>query len=109
MTRDELQAAYFTLLRAREELADLQRYQEYLIAEAQRLRRGVSEAAALRGQAHHRHLRGIQHTDRPLDEAITSRLAAISDEFTRLPERISAAEEFVTECEHEHAQLRAEG
>lgn len=109
MSRDEVQTAYFTLLRAREELADLQRYQEYLIAEAQRLRRGVSEAAALRGQVHSRHRRGIQHTDQPLDEAVTSRLAAIADELTRLPERISAAEEFVGECEDEHAQLRAEG
>jgi hypothetical protein len=38
--RDEVEAAYFTLLRAREELAALRRYDEYLHAEAR--------AAALR-------------------------------------------------------------
>ena len=109
MSRDEVEAAYFTLLRAREELAELHRYQEYLTAEAQRLRRSVSEAAALRGQVHRRQLRGIQHTDPALDEAIDARLSVIADEAARLPDRITAAEAFVVECERDHAELRARG
>lgn len=109
MSRDEVEAAYFTLLRAREELSELLRYQEYLDAERQRLRRGMSEAAALRGRVHPRQLRGIQHTDRALDEAVNARLGSIADEAARLPERIAAAEEFVAACEREHAELRMKG
>ena len=49
--RDEAQAAYFALLRAREELELLTRHEEYLRAELQRLRRTAAEEAALRAAA----------------------------------------------------------
>ncbi|MFP4634879.1 MAG: hypothetical protein ACLFRD_03375 [Nitriliruptoraceae bacterium] len=107
MPASEIEAAYFTLLRAREELDALRRYQEYLTAEAQRLRRTTNEAAALLTQVDPRLVRPLRHTDRPLEEAVAARLGAIEDERLRLPERIAAAEAYVEECEQEHAALRA--
>lgn len=107
MTSAEIETAYFTLLRAREELADLRRYREYLTAEAQRLRRTSREAEALRGQVNARQRRRLQHTDQPLAQAVADRLAAIDDEAARLPTRITAAEAFVEECEREHIELKA--
>jgi hypothetical protein len=107
--RNEIEAAYFTLLRAREELAELRRYDEYLQAEAQRLRRSTSEGAALADQVPRRHLRAVRHTDQPLKDAVDRRLEVIAGERTRLPDRIQAAEAFVTACEEEHAQLKGGG
>ena len=109
MARDEVEAAYFTLLRAREEVDALQRYEEYLVAEAQRLRRTSREAAALLTQVEPGLVRALRHTDRPLEEAVQARIGAIEDEFQRLPERIAAAEAYVEDCENEHARLRAGG
>lgn len=106
MPRDEVETAYFALLRAREELDALRRYNEYLTAEAQRLRRFTQEGAAL-ADAVPRHVRrALAHTDGPLAEALRVRLAAIADEQPRLPERIEAAEAFVRDCEQEHEALR---
>jgi hypothetical protein len=107
--RDEVEAAYFSLLRAREELADLHRYEAYLRAEAQRLRRSTSEAGALAEQVTPRQRRALRHSDRVLDEAIRERLAVLADELQHLPERITAAERFVDEAEREHRQLRGAG
>ena len=104
---EEVEAAYFTLLRAREELANLRRYDEYLAVEARRLRRSRSEGRALHDEVDRRLLRGIQHTDQPLDEAVDARLGAIEDEHSRLPDRIAAAESFVEACEREHDELRS--
>ena len=109
MPRDEVEAAYFTLLRAREELDALRRYEEYLSAEAQRLRRTTKEAEALLAQVDPRLVRPLRHTDRPLEEAVSARLGAIEDERQRLPERTAAAEAYVEDCEREHATLRARG
>lgn len=106
MPRDEVEAAYFTLLRAREELDALRRYDEYLTLEAQRLRRGTAEGAALAETVSRRVRRGLRHTDGPLIEATDARLRAIEDERPRLPDRIAAAEQFVAACEQEHAALR---
>lgn len=106
MPRDEVEAAYFTLLRAREELDQLHRYDEYLRLEAQRLRRATAEAAALAETLPRRLRRPLRHTDGPLTEATEARLRAIDDERPRLPDRIAAAEAFVAACEHEHAALR---
>lgn len=106
MPRDEVEAAYFALLRAREELDALRRYDEYLAAEAQRLRRTTSEGAALLDTVDRRLTRALRHTEQPLAQAITARLAVIADERGRLPDRLTAAEEFVAACERDHAARR---
>jgi hypothetical protein len=104
--RDEIEAAYFTLLRAREDLDALRRYDEYLQAEGQRLRRSTSEGDALADGVDQRLRRALMHTETPLADAVRARLGAIADERARLPERVAAAEAYVEECEREHAQLR---
>jgi hypothetical protein len=105
--RDEVEAAYFTLLRAREELDALRRYDEYLVAESQRLRRSTSEADALRDGVDRRLLRALRHSDVPLAQAITERLAVLADERAAIPTRLEAAEAYVAACEQAHQQLRA--
>ena len=106
MARDEVEAAYFALLRAREELDALRRYDEYLLAEAQRLRRSTSEGQALLDAVDRRLARALRHTDQPLAQAITARLAVIADERERIPERLAAAEAYVEACERAHAARR---
>ncbi len=106
MPRDEVEAAYFTLLRAREELTALRRYEEYLADELRRLRRFTSEGEALADTVDRRLRRALRHTDGPLKEALDARAAVIRDEQARLPERVEAAERFVEECERDHAALR---
>lgn len=107
MPRDEIEAAYFTLLRAREELDALRRYDEYLLAETQRLRRSTSEADALRDGVDLRLLRALRHSDAPLAQAITARLAVLAEERASLPERIAAQEAYVEDCEQAHRALQA--
>lgn len=106
MGRDETQAAYFTLLRAREELESLQRYAEELERERTRLRelQKANEAAAQRlpGKLG----RSLRHTDEALSKAIELRLRVIADELRRVPGRLEAAQAFVDECEQEHDRLR---
>jgi hypothetical protein len=104
--RDETEAAYFSLLRARDELSNLHRFEEYLRAEAQRLRRTGGEARALAEAVDRRLLRRLRHTDQPLDDAVRTRLEVIADELERLPERVAAAQAHVEECEREHAERR---
>lgn len=106
MANDDLRTAYFTLLRAREELDGLRRYRDYLEDEARRLRRFVQEGSALADTVDQRLRRAMRHTDGPLDQAISARLAFIADEGDRLPAREAAAEAFVEECERTHAQLQ---
>lgn len=106
MPRNEVEAAYFTLLRAREELQELRRYEEYLRDERGRLRRFRSEGAALSERVAARHRRALAHTDRPVEDALRVRLAVVDEELARLPDRLAAAEAFVTECEDDHARLR---
>lgn len=109
MPRDDAEAAYFALLRAREELDALHRYEEYLVAEAQRLRRTTSEGEALLDAVDQRLRRALRHTEQPLAQAVTTRLAVIADERSHLPDRLAAAEEYVAACEREHAARRRGG
>lgn len=109
MPRDETEAAYFALLRAREDLDALRRYGEFLVAEAQRLRRTTSEGEALAAQVDRRLMRTLRHTDEPLAAAVKTRLAVIEEERKRLLDRIPAAEAYVEDCEREHAELKRQG
>jgi hypothetical protein len=104
--RDEVETAYFTLLRAREDLAALRRYDEYLREEARRIRRFTAEGEALADTVDRRLRRVLRHTDGPLDEALKARLGTIADEASRLPDRITAAESYVETCEEEHERLK---
>jgi hypothetical protein len=103
--RTERETAYFALLRARDELSALRRYEEHLADELRRLRRSEREEAALRGSAPERMRRVLRASDGELGEVIERRVALIEDELTRLPTRIEAAEAFVTECERHHDVL----
>jgi hypothetical protein len=47
----------------------------------------------------------LRGSDAELREAMERRIALIEDERARLPERIAAAEDFVTECERHHEVL----
>jgi hypothetical protein len=104
--RDEAEAAYFTLLRAREEETALRRYGDYLVAEARRIQRFIADGDALDAHVRQGLRRRIAHTDEPVRAALRARLETVSAELDRLPDRIAAAEAFVEECEHEHERLR---
>lgn len=106
MARNEAEAAYFTLLRARDEVVALTRYGEVLHDEERRLHRFRTEGAANLARVDRRLLRALRHTEGPLEEALDARLAVIADERARLPERLAAAEAFVAEAEETHAALR---
>lgn len=106
MGRDDVEAAYFALLRARDDVSDLQRYQEYLADEARRLRRSTAEADALSTQAPPRLRRRLLHTDGPLADAIRGRLEVIADELRWVPDQLVAAEAYVAECEAEHDRCK---
>jgi len=103
--RSERETAYFALLRAREELSSLRRYEEHLGDELRRLRRGEREEAALRSAAPAQMRRILRGSDTELAEVIERRIALIEDELSRVPARIEAAERFVTECERHHDVL----
>lgn len=104
--RDDEEAAYFALLRARDELTALRRYREFLHEERRRLQRFVADGDALDAHVEPSLRRGIAHTDQPLREAIRLRHSVIDEELTRLPDRLEAAEAFVDECEGELERLR---
>ena len=106
MPRNEVEAAYFTLLRAREDLDGLRRYEEYLRDEVRRLRRFVNEGEALADPVAPRLRRALRHTEQPLLDALRARIEVIVDEQQRLPDRVTAAEEFVADCEQQHERLR---
>lgn len=106
MGRDEVQAAYFTLLRAREELDALRRYEEFLYAERDRIARFAAAGDALDERVDDRLRRALRHTDGPLTRALRERLGAIDDELAHLPERVEAAEAYVRDCERDHDVLR---
>lgn len=107
MPRDETEAAYFTLLRARDEVSALQRYDELLAEESRRLERGRREGQALAEQADRRLWRALSDSQTALDEAIALRLRVIAEERAALPERLAAAEAFAAECEATHERLRS--
>lgn len=104
--RSEYDAAYFTLLRAREEHEQLLRYREYLVDERARLDTFV---AALRDAADtqpRRVRRQIDATAKPISEAVGTRRAVVLSELERMDDRIDAAQHFVEECESEVENLR---
>lgn len=104
--RDEVEAAYFTLLKAREELEAVLRHRDHLRAERRRLQRFVAEGDALEAHVDPRLRRPLRHTDELLGEALRARHRVIDQEMDRLPERVAAAEDFVAECEEEYRRLR---
>jgi hypothetical protein len=106
MESAETETAYFALLRAREEAQGLRTYHEYLTTEAQRLRRGQAEAAALIDTVDRRYRRVLQPSDQTVTETVTARLALIADELNRLPQRIDAADAFVAACEEQYHALK---
>jgi hypothetical protein len=109
MARDEVETAYFTLLRAREELDALRRYEEYLRAEGQRLRRTARERQALIGGVERRMGRVVRATDKAIEEAAQVRARVVEDELARLPDRLEAAEQYVVACEAEHLARKQGG
>jgi len=105
-SRSEYDAAYFTLLRAREEHAQLLSYREYLSGERQRLDAFVGR---LREEAEHlprRMRRPIDQTTKAVVEAVGTRRSVVLAELERMDDRIRNAQEFVEECETEVANLR---
>ena len=104
--RDEVQAAYFALLRAREELEALQRYEEFLHAEHDRLTAFSAAGDALDERVDRRIRRGLSHTDDELARAVRRRIGAVADELAHLPARLEAAASYVTEAERQHERLR---
>jgi hypothetical protein len=108
VARDEAEAAYFTLLRARDEVTRLQRYADYLLAEAQRLRRAAAEGAALTTAVEAPVRRALAASDAAMADVAGTRLALLEDEAARLPDRLAAAEAFVVECERTLADVRRE-
>jgi hypothetical protein len=104
--RSEYDAAYFTLLRAREERETLQRYAEFLEAELDRLERFSVETRDLLDDIPRKVARPIAATTKGVLEAVGRRRSAILDERKRMDERLAYAERFVEECELEVDTLR---
>jgi hypothetical protein len=104
--QSDYDAAYFALLRAREELAHLQRYADYLLEELHRLDdfgTAIDDAGEVVPAKFRRMVDG---TAKPLLEAVDRRRAIIRSERRKLPDRIEAQEAYVRECEEEAAALR---
>jgi hypothetical protein len=104
--KSEYDAAYFTLLRAREELDHLRRYQEFLEDELARLTtfaETVDDAAEV---VPRKFRKMVDSTSKPLIEALGRRRAVVLAERDKVPARVAALEEFVSECEAEVAALR---
>jgi BMFP domain-containing protein YqiC len=104
--RSEYDAAYFTLLRAREEHADLLRYREFLVAERERLEGFVRQLRTEADVVPRRMRRAVDQTAKAIVEAIGARRAVVLAEYERMDDRITAAQEFVEECEAELDELR---
>lgn len=105
--KSEYDAAYFTLLRAREERDDLLRYAEFLEKEQFRLERFAAETRDLTDALPRRVIRPIASTSKGVLEALGRRRSAVLDERRRMPERLANAERFIEECERELEQLRS--
>lgn len=104
--RSEYDAAYFTLLRAREEHTDLLRYREFLVSERQRLDAFVAEMRAEAEPVPRRMRRSVDQTTKAIVEAIGVRRSVVLAEYERIDERIAHAQHFVEECEAEVDELR---
>jgi hypothetical protein len=104
--KSEYDAAYFTLLRAREEREDLQRYAEYLEAEQERLEQLSAATRDNLDVLPRRVTRPIAATSKGVLEAVGRRRAAVLDERKRMAQRLANADHFVEECERELESLR---
>ena len=104
--KSEYDAAYFTLLRAREERDDLLRYAEYLDAEQTRLEEFSAQTRDNLDALPRRVTRPIAATSKGVLEAVGRRRAAVLEERKRMHDRIANAEAFVEECELELDALR---
>lgn len=102
----EREAAYFTLLRAREEHTDLLRYREYLGSELERLDAFAEQTRTGAEPIAWRVRRPVDATQKPLLEAVGRRRSVVLDELRRVDERVANAERFVEECEAEVSSLR---
>lgn len=108
MTRkSEYDAAYFTLLRAREELEHLRRYQEYLEQELARLAAFVRDINDGPEVVPRKFRRMLDSTAKQVVEAVGRRRAIVLSERDAVPQRIDDQEAFVRELEDEVATLRA--
>lgn len=105
-SRSEYDAAYFTLLRAREEHSQLLSYREYLIAERERLDAFVAQLREQAQDLPRRMRRPVDQTTKAVVEAVGARRSVVLAELERMDERIRNAQEFVEECETEVANLR---
>ncbi len=104
---EDEQSAYFALLRAREELTNLQRFDEYITAERARIDAFIAAGSQLDAEVEHRLRRTLRHTDEPLNDALELRRRVLAEEKRRLPERMEAAQLHIDDCEAHHASLRA--
>ena len=103
----DLDAAYFTLLRARGDLAELQRHADWLAEEQRRIRRFLAESGAAGDEIPARLRRPMASVDGDMARALQARLDVLADELAKSPERLAAAEDFVEECERDLAALRS--
>ena len=104
--RDEYDAAYFTLLRAREEHTDLLRYREFLERESARLEAFIQDTRDRVDALARRVRRPVEGTQRPMLEAVGRHRTTLLDELERSDDRLAAAQAFVEECEAEVSTLR---
>jgi BMFP domain-containing protein YqiC len=104
--KSEYDAAYFTLLRAREERDDLLRYGEYLEAEQQRLERFAEQTREAMEALPRKVARPVAATTKGVLEAVGRRRSAVMDERKKMPDRLANAEAFIEECELEVDTLR---
>jgi hypothetical protein len=102
----EYDAAYFTLLRAREEHTQLLSYREYLVGERERLDSFVAQLREKAEEVPRRVRRPVDQTAKAVVEAIGTRRSVVLAELERMDDRITNAQEFVEECEAEVEQLR---
>lgn len=105
-SRSEYDAAYFTLLRAQEELGHLRRYQQFLDEEVERLTDITRQVDAASQVVPRKFRKMVDSTDKQLLEAVGRRRAIVVAEQRKVPQRIAEQEGFVAECEDEVASLR---
>ena len=104
--KTEFDAAYFTLLRARDERDALLRYAEFLETEQARLETFADETRDRMDQLDRRVIRPVAATTKGVLEAVGRRRAAVLDERKRMADRLENADRFVEECELEVDALR---
>ena len=104
--KSEYEAAYFTLLRAREELDHLRAYQQFLEEELGRLGTFVKATQNASDVVPRKFRRLVDSTAKPLVEQVGKRRAVVLAERDAVPERIDAQNAFILELEEEVAALR---